>query len=114
MAMRVIHPRGKRGGQYGMLEARQEALRLGLPTYISPTPCKRRGHTGPRRTLYGKCIECEKEDARIQNEKRRAEKRGPVKVAGTSLAAWAMSRTTDLTPKLKNKEPQCQPQTKKK
>jgi len=40
--------------------SRSEAIHVGSPVYQTGKPCKR-GHTGPRDTIGGFCLECSRD-----------------------------------------------------
>lgn len=99
-------------GKYGALPERQEAIRTGAPTYLSPNPCHR-GHTGPRRTRDGQCLECQKYLGRIRYDRKKNRGFTPVK-ASSSLAETILMSGAELTPGINKREPACQPHTTKK
>lgn len=112
MAMRVQQKAKNHCGTYGTLPERQEAIRTGASTYQSPNPCHR-GHTSPRRTRDGQCLECQRYLGRIRYDRKKNRGFTPVK-ASTSLAETILMRGAELTPGVNKREPACQPHTTKK
>lgn len=112
MAMRVHQKAKNHCGTYGTLPERQEAIRTGAPTYLSPNPCHR-GHTSPRRTRDGQCLECQRYLGRIRHDRKKNRGFTPVK-ASSSLAETILMRGAELTPGVNKREPACQPHTTKK
>lgn len=117
MAQKVRQTPGRGGAQaYKKLETRRIAIANGDPSYYSPYPCRRFGHIGLRRTSSGKCLECEKINAKEQNERRRKEKRAISErpPAPRTLSAAVLLSAASLTPTKRTMEPKCQPKTKRK
>lgn len=113
MAMRVKGRNGKTcANAYGLLPERQEAIRTGAYTYLSPNPCKR-GHLTERRTRDGRCMECQRMLYRERHQKTRKRDFTPTK-ASASLAESILMRGAELTPTTNKRIPACQPHTTKK
>lgn len=113
MAMRVKGRNGKTcANAYGLLPERQEAIRTGAYTYLSPNPCKR-GHLTERRTRDGQCLECQRYLNRIRYDRKKNRGFVPVK-ASASLAETILMRGAELTPGENKREPACQPHMKRK
>jgi len=75
--------------------ARRKAELAGAKTYTSENPCAR-GHTGPRRTQCGSCLECRRENQVIYLSKRLAKE----EAADIKFANDVSDRVCDIDHKI--------------